>query len=104
MKEKNIVTLNHVNLNYQSLEGETPALEDISFSVAKGEFIGIIGPSGCGKTTILSLIAGLMKPTSGTILVEGKEVNGPSGRQTCCQPSRSSVSVRPTTQPRTSVR
>jgi NitT/TauT family transport system ATP-binding protein len=80
MKEHGIVTLERVNLNYQSMEGETPALEDISLNAAKGEFIGIVGPSGCGKTTILSLIAGLIRPTSGHVLVEGREVDGPSGK------------------------
>jgi NitT/TauT family transport system ATP-binding protein len=78
MTEHSIVALDHVSLNYQSLEGETPALEDICLDVAKGEFIGIVGPSGCGKTTILSLVAGLIKPTSGRVMVEGREVDGPS--------------------------
>lgn len=73
-----MVTLKDVSLNYHSLEGETQALDNVSFSAEAGEFIGIVGPSGCGKTTILSLIAGLMKPTSGTVLVEGKPVEAPS--------------------------
>ncbi|HHY83170.1 MAG TPA: ABC transporter ATP-binding protein [Clostridiales bacterium] len=80
MNHQDIVTLDNVSLNYHSLEGETPAIQNISFTVSKGEFIGIVGPSGCGKTTILSLIAGLMKPTSGRVLIEGKEVEGPSSK------------------------
>ncbi|MGI6570939.1 MAG: ABC transporter ATP-binding protein [Caldicoprobacterales bacterium] len=80
MNEQSIVIMDAVNLNYHSPEGETPALEDISLSVSKGEFISIVGPSGCGKTTILSLIAGLIRPTSGRILIEGKEVDGPSSK------------------------
>jgi len=80
MNLQSIVTLDHVSLIYHSLEGETPALENISFDVNKGEFIGIVGPSGCGKTTILSLIAGLIQPTSGRVLIEGKEVEGPSSK------------------------
>ncbi|HEV3244740.1 MAG TPA: ABC transporter ATP-binding protein [Candidatus Paceibacterota bacterium] len=48
--------------------GETrPALKDVSFSIAQGEFVCIIGPSGCGKTTVLKLIAGLEEPTAGEI-------------------------------------
>lgn len=78
MNEQSIVSLIDVNMNYQSLEGETPALKDINLDVAEGEFIGIVGPSGCGKTTILSLVAGLIKPASGKILIEGKEIEGPS--------------------------
>jgi NitT/TauT family transport system ATP-binding protein len=80
MNEHGIVTLDQVSLNYQSLEGETPALENINLSAAKGEFIGIVGPSGCGKTTILSLIAGLIKPTSGSVRINGMEVEGPSSK------------------------
>ena len=70
--------LNHVNFCYQSISGETSALSDISFNVNKGDFISIVGPSGCGKSTLLSLIAGLIKPDSGTIdFYEGLYVNNP---------------------------
>lgn len=62
-----ILTLNKVSLTYFSNNGETQALKDITFSVNKGDFISIVGPSGCGKTTVLSIISGLIKPTSGTI-------------------------------------
>ena len=78
MNKKDMVSLKNVSLKYYTLEGETHAVNDISFSVKQGEFIGIVGPSGCGKTTILSLIAGLIKPTKGEILVDGKKVEGPS--------------------------
>lgn len=78
MIDDNIVSLVDVCMNYQTLEGETPALKNINLDVKEGEFIGIVGPSGCGKTTILSLISGLIKPCSGKVLVQGKEVEGPS--------------------------
>ena len=64
--------LNKVSLTYFSDKEETKALEDISFSINEGEFVSIVGPSGCGKTTILSLISGLIKPTSGDIEINGK--------------------------------
>lgn len=64
-----ILTLKNVSLTYFSLDGETEALKNINFSVEEGEFVSIVGPSGCGKTTILSLISGLMKPTSGEIIM-----------------------------------
>src|SRR6476661_4382663 len=72
------VELRGVGLRYFGLEGETEALKGISFSVATGEFVAIIGQSGCGKSTLLSLISGILKPTGGTVLVDGKAVSGPS--------------------------
>ncbi len=63
---------------YISEEGEIKALEDINLDVKPGEFLCIIGPSGCGKTTLLRMIAGLEYPTSGEIILDGKEVKGPS--------------------------
>lgn len=65
-----ILKLDKVSLTYFSANGETLALKDISFDVKKGEFLSIVGPSGCGKTTILSLISGLIKPTSGRITTQ----------------------------------
>ena len=72
------VELRDVNLRYFGLEGETEALKGISLSVAPGEFVAIIGQSGCGKSTLLSLISGILEPTDGAVLVDGKPVAGPS--------------------------
>ncbi len=69
----NILELKNVGLTYFSKNGETKALDDISFDVKNSEFVSIVGPSGCGKTTILSLISGLLSPTKGSILVEGQD-------------------------------
>ncbi|MBE5735681.1 MAG: ABC transporter ATP-binding protein [Clostridiales bacterium] len=69
-----ILKLDKVGLTYFSNKGETKALDNITFSIKKNEFVSIVGPSGCGKTTILSIIAGLIKPTSGEILIEDKEI------------------------------
>jgi nitrate/nitrite transport system ATP-binding protein len=57
----------------------TPVLKDINLSVAEGEFLAILGFSGTGKTTLISLIAGLIEPDAGEILVKGKPVSGPGG-------------------------
>lgn len=73
--ENILVNVSNLNLIYQSINSETIALEDISFQIKNQEFISIVGPSGCGKTTILSLIAGLIKPTSGYIKVMNKIPN-----------------------------
>ena len=64
-----ILTLSDISFSYHQLTGETPALENISFTVNPGEFVALIGPSGCGKSTLLSIIAGLMPPESGSILL-----------------------------------
>ena len=53
-----------------------PNIENLSFKIGEGEFVALIGPSGCGKTTVLSLIAGLLTPTDGKIILNGNEVNG----------------------------
>ena len=60
-----------VSYSYHSLDGETPALSDISFTAENGEFLAIVGPSGCGKTTLLSLLSGLLKADRGEIYVDG---------------------------------
>ena len=60
-----------VSYSYPSLEGETLALSDISFSVESGQFLSIVGPSGCGKSTLLSLLCGLLLPDQGEILLDG---------------------------------
>lgn len=62
--------------------GNVVALNDVSFSVREGEFVCIVGPSGCGKTTLLKIIAGLERPTSGVVTLDGKPVSGP-GRDRC---------------------
>jgi NitT/TauT family transport system ATP-binding protein len=72
------VELRDVDLRYFGLEGETEALRRISLSVAAGEFVAIIGQSGCGKSTLLSLISGILQPTEGAVLIDGKPVRGPS--------------------------
>lgn len=54
---------------------ELPALHDIDLEIANGEFVGIMGKTGCGKTTLIQLIAGLLKPSAGEILLDGEDIN-----------------------------
>lgn len=73
-----ILSINNVSLTYHTKQGETEALGNISFDVYDGEFIAIIGPSGCGKTSILSIIAGLLKPSQGKVELSGTKIEKPS--------------------------
>src|SRR5258708_7467519 len=65
------VTLRGVSKVYGTGTAAVPALDDVSLTVARGEFACLIGASGCGKSTLLSLVAGLERPTAGTISVGG---------------------------------
>jgi len=67
-----ILELKNIGMNYHDIHSETIAIDNISFGVAKGEFVSIVGPSGCGKSTLLSIISGLLKPSRGECLIEGK--------------------------------
>ncbi len=62
---------------FSARSGQVEALRDVSFDVAQHEFLAILGPSGCGKSTLLRMIAGLLKPSSGSVQVYGKPVTGP---------------------------
>lgn len=66
-----VVEVNGVCLAYHEPHAETLAVEELSFSVARGEFISVVGPSGCGKTSILSVLAGLIAPSRGQALICG---------------------------------
>ena len=72
------VSLEGISLSYRTTHGQRlQALEGINLQVRPGEFLSIVGPSGCGKSTLLHLIAGLHQPTSGTVLVDNRPVDGP---------------------------
>ncbi|MGI5998924.1 MAG: ABC transporter ATP-binding protein [Lutispora sp.] len=75
---KKVVEIVDVSMNYHTLEGETKAIRKLNLDIMNGEFVSIVGPSGCGKSTLLSLISGILTPTSGKVLVNVKEVKGPS--------------------------
>jgi len=69
--------VNAVTKIFQTARGVVTALENVSFSVEKGEFLAIVGPSGCGKSTLLRIVAGLRNATEGTVLLEGARVTAP---------------------------
>lgn len=59
-------------------DGHVEVFGDVNIRIAKGEFVCLIGHSGCGKTTLLNILAGLAEPTGGAVLVDGREISGPS--------------------------
>ncbi|MFJ8688989.1 ABC transporter ATP-binding protein [Micromonospora wenchangensis] len=63
---------------YESRTGDVEAIGDLSFTMDAGELVCIVGPSGCGKTTLLKCLAGLLRPTGGTVEMHGAPVTGPS--------------------------
>ncbi|MCI1902568.1 MAG: ABC transporter ATP-binding protein [Enterococcaceae bacterium] len=79
---KNIVEVKDVKKVYgKSNEKQTEALKDISFSVEKGEFVGIMGASGSGKSTLLNILSTLDLPTAGTVAIDQKDVTKLRGNQ-----------------------
>ncbi|MEY9855698.1 NitT/TauT family transport system ATP-binding protein [Catenulispora sp. GAS73] len=73
------IRIDGVSKTFAVRDGATfTALDDVTLTVAPGEFLVVVGPSGCGKSTLLDLISGLTKPSSGRILLDGKAVTGPA--------------------------
>ena len=69
-----ILRVEHLSKIYGQGENEVRALDDVSFSVAKGQFVAIIGPSGSGKSTLLHILGGVDRPTSGKVFLENQDV------------------------------
>lgn len=75
-----ILSADDLSMTFPNGNGGLHAVDRISFSVKRQEFVGIVGPSGCGKTTLLKLLAGLLRPTSGDVLIEGEKLTRPRRR------------------------
>jgi NitT/TauT family transport system ATP-binding protein len=67
-----------VSKSYQSRQGPTEAVQDVSLGMRENQFVCLLGPSGCGKSTLLNMIAGFLQPTSGRILEDGRPILAPS--------------------------
>ncbi len=72
-----ILEIKDLKKSFPKKKGEMVAIADFDLDVEEGEFVCLLGPSGCGKTTVLRIIAGLEVPTTGTILLNGKQISGP---------------------------
>lgn len=72
------IEVKNLSIIFEQDEKKMTALKDISLDIKKGEFVCLLGPSGCGKSTLLNAMAGFLKPTEGSITIDGKEVKQPS--------------------------
>jgi putative ABC transport system ATP-binding protein len=81
MSEHPVIQLSNVRKDYLLGQTKVEALRGVSLVVDKGEFLAVAGPSGSGKSTILNMIGCIDTPTSGTILINGRDVNGLSDRE-----------------------
>ncbi|WP_416198406.1 MAG: Putative ABC transport system ATP-binding protein [Sporanaerobacter sp.] len=79
--EKNFIELKDIKKVYKMGEVEIKALDSISFSIDKGEFVVVVGPSGAGKSTVLNILGGMDSPTSGKLIVDGNEISEYSSRE-----------------------
>lgn len=70
------IIVRNVSKTFYTKERSVHALGKVDFTVNKGEILCVLGPSGCGKSTLLNIIAGLEKPSEGTVIIDGKEVKG----------------------------
>ncbi|WP_246064806.1 ABC transporter ATP-binding protein [Melghirimyces algeriensis] len=80
MSEPIAIEAKRITKTYLSIQDEIHAVNPITFQIRHGEFVSLVGSSGCGKSTILSLVAGLIPPTSGTLRIFGEKVLAPSNR------------------------
>jgi len=69
-----MIALDGVSKVYRGADGEVRALDDVGLTVAAGEFVAVRGPSGCGKSTLLLTVGGMVRPTAGTVGIDGRDL------------------------------
>jgi len=78
-QREDFVSVEHIVKRFATAEGSVVAVDDVSFRVARGEFVSIIGPSGCGKSTLFNIIGGLLEDYEGAVRVDGAAIRGTHG-------------------------
>jgi NitT/TauT family transport system ATP-binding protein len=78
---KGCVEVKDFSLSYETVDGAVEAVTTTRIHINPGEFVSIVGPSGCGKSTLLNAVAGFLKPTAGTVTVDGERIKGPSAER-----------------------
>lgn len=76
------IVAKNLNVTYTHNNEKFTALRDVDFTIEDGEFVCIVGHSGCGKSTLLRVLSGLLKPTGGTVTIDGREISGPGTDRT----------------------
>ena len=71
------IRFDRVSVEFPTPTGRLKVVDDVSFTIADGEFVSVVGPSGCGKTTMMNIVAGFVKPTSGTVTLDQRPITGP---------------------------
>ena len=77
MNRRDRIAFDHVSVAFPTPAGVLPVVEDVSFTVRDGEFVSLVGPSGCGKTTMLNVVAGFLRPSRGSVTLDGAPIAGP---------------------------
>ncbi len=74
---KTLLELTQVSIEFKTEKGAFKALDNVNLKISEGEFVSLIGHSGCGKSTVLNIVAGLLRATTGGVVLDGREVNEP---------------------------
>lgn len=74
---RRLIEIRNLEKTYRTRDGDVPSLKPLNLDIHEGEFVAVVGPSGCGKSTLLKLAAGLIPPTGGGVVIDGKQVDEP---------------------------